>query len=222
MPPLPAHFRSALPSSRRASRDAVAGVRGHCAATSRRSRRAFTLVELIVVIIVIGVLAGMIVVRLGSNTSRRADVALAGVRALLETIAHRQTVSSTPLALHWNPERRELWLDVLRSPSLAEAETAFPKWVRDPMSRPVFIPEDVEFRGIELERQPVRQFPVIFTGDVPRPTIEVYLGFGEVVDVVALLPFALEPVIYGSRFGSIDDQPYPVDLDASGQRENDW
>ena len=187
-----------------------------------RQPRAFTLVEMIVVIIMLGVVAGMIIVRLGSNTSRRADVVLTGVSALLETIAHRQTVSSTPIALHWDEERRQMWLDVLRVPRVDGAEDLAPEWVRDPLVRPVTFPDDVELRSIELERQPVRRFPIIFMPEVPRPTIEVYVGFDSATDVVALLSFALEPTIYGSRFGSLDDQPVPQDLDALGQRENDW
>lgn len=114
---------------------------------------AFTLVEVIVVVILLSVLSAVVVPRLGNMGARAAANEAESAGALLTVLAQR-SVSGDATALVSDPARRELRLEIRRA-SADELETT---WEIAPLARPV-----------RLERLALRQ-AVIDGGAIPGAT----------------------------------------------------
>ena len=136
-----------------------------------RGRRAFTLVEVLVVMVIIAILAMLTVPRLIGSQSRQAEVEVQGVRALLSQAAQRDAVSSDTLSLNYDAEKQELSVQ-----SLVEKEGQR-DWHALPLIRPV------RFTSIVLAdatadgqgQAPDGGFRVVFAGAHPRPAVALLL-----------------------------------------------
>lgn len=93
------------------------------------SRRAFTLVELVVVIVILAVVAGVAAPRLLGSRGRAAQNEAREVAALLSVAAHRSALGGGRLAVEYSGGDRALTL--LRLGSAEEG------WVPDSLSTPV-------------------------------------------------------------------------------------
>src|SRR5215510_3248159 len=65
-------------------------------------RPAFTLIEMIVVIIIVGVLAGVLLPQALSNTGRRAETEAQNVQRLISIAAERESLSPEPVAVEYD------------------------------------------------------------------------------------------------------------------------
>ncbi|MCA9309954.1 MAG: prepilin-type N-terminal cleavage/methylation domain-containing protein [Phycisphaerales bacterium] len=80
--------------------------------TRNRIRRGFTLLELIVVIIMMAVVAGLVVPRLGGSERRRQDVTVQRVADLLSIAAYRDAIGGRHVGVRFDDETATLTLMV--------------------------------------------------------------------------------------------------------------
>jgi type II secretory pathway pseudopilin PulG len=98
------------------------------------ARHAFSIVEAIVVIVIIGVLAGVTVPRLMGGQARRAALEADALANLLSLAAQRSSISSRPMAVVFEEEDRRFSLRV-ETRSVEEDQPA--RWDLAAMIRPV-------------------------------------------------------------------------------------
>ncbi len=184
---------------------------------------AFTLVEMIVVVVILGVLSGMMFIRLSGDIRRRLDYTTVQVNNLLETLAYRQSISQDQLALSWLPDQQTLQLDRLR----IQEQTQNPAWEKDPLTAAVvfkyddIILADLRFDGEHANLSDETRIELPLDDVRPVIAIEVQWGDAEQTELFELLPHALKSVRTG--IGSDNkDYPEPFDLDEAGMGDNSW
>jgi prepilin-type N-terminal cleavage/methylation domain-containing protein len=151
---------------------------------SERDERAFTLLELIAVVLILGLVAGLAVPNLGLLGGRRlrdeaqrlaAELELARQRSVVTGIRHR-LVLDLDESLYWTewevPEEEPAVPAAPgsdRPPSLSPPERAESAFVPRPdlSGRPWRLPEDVAFGGVEIDAGVVArgQFSLAFESD---------------------------------------------------------
>jgi prepilin-type N-terminal cleavage/methylation domain-containing protein len=97
--------------------------------------RAFTLLEVIVVVILLGVLAGVLLPRLGGNSSRAARLEAMALRDLLTVAAERDALSGSSVAIEYDAKDERFSLLTLREVSEKDGVTV--QWRADPLVVPV-------------------------------------------------------------------------------------
>lgn len=103
---------------------------------------AFTLIEVIIVIVMLAVLAGIVVPRMAGSDRRLADAQAQGVGALLSIVGWRAAVAPEPMELQYDPVSNSLRLLVYRvGPGSADSSSAAPtkSWRPDPIVAPVIL-----------------------------------------------------------------------------------
>ncbi|MGH7131202.1 MAG: type II secretion system protein [Phycisphaerales bacterium] len=200
---------------------------------SRTSRSAFTMVEILVVLVIIGILAGLVIPRLFNSGDRQASLESQAVAALLTAAAQRDSLSSQPLALAFDPERNRLSLEVL---STGEEGDAAAEWIPAPLIPPVIL-TSAELRealsdghavAASKEASSAAKSAVwrIELGQAQqRPTITLVLGHGEDrAWQLDLLPgeLAARRREIPATSGPVTPDTRSEDLDATGRREQPW
>ncbi len=191
-----------------------------------KSPRAFTLLELIVVVLVLGVIVGALAPRLGDSSLRRAQQQARDVVGLLSTAARRDAAGGARLALEYQPDEKRLALLVLRAPE--PGSRALPSWSIDPLAPPVTL-ENIRLRDALADGAPLdrRGWRLEFPQNQPRPEIELRLETGDPPRAltawsVLLLPGASAAALDG--LGSNSPRPVlrSIDLDAMGKGAQSW
>ncbi|MFG0328668.1 MAG: type II secretion system protein [Phycisphaerales bacterium] len=186
----------------------------------RLPRSAFTLIEVIVVTVMLGILAGLIMMRLSNNLERRAAVTVQQVANLLETLAHRQTVSQNRVAIAYDAGRRVLRLETLVRDEDEEAEDA--EWRADPLSAPVEFDDEIEFAFASFDSESYDDsFQEVMPDEDLRPRIEIGIRYLDRVSFVELLPHEFRPRRHDGD-GSTTNRPMPIDLDERGESDVTW
>jgi len=187
-------------------------------------RLGFTLIEVMVAVIVLGILSGMIAMRMTGDIRRRRDLAAVRIESLLETLAFRTQVSQDRIALSWDADGRTLRLERLYRDDDDEEEAT---WQRDLLAQDVYFDDpEIQISGIRLDGESINmrgfvrvEMPI----DAARPEIEIDLQWGDDTDLIQLLPFEGRPVRYG--MGLIGPGPAgmtPIDLDDEGRGQESW
>lgn len=200
------------------------------------TRRAFTLVEAIVVVVLLGVLAGLTAPRLFSNDDRRAETAVRSVSAVLGVIAQRETLGTVRMALVYDASLRTIGLERLELPTdrdgrlVALTRRDSGQWRSDPLAPSVSInPARITMVRVDGEEIDARdEWRVEFVPGEPRPLIEIDMSSTfrgrERTWRVELLPYASEADRWSTsgantrRTESLQSQ----DLDAVGLSEIPW
>lgn len=194
-------------------------------AKAARSVRAFTLVEMIVVIVILGVLAGVTTIRMTNTIGRRGAVAVSRVQNILDALAHRHVASQAPVALVFDAGRSELWLERYEfTTRLGEAPSNLPtqgRWQRDILAPVVAFERDVFLRAAYLDGRIERgSFRVEASPQSIRPTIEIEVQFGQTVETVSLLPSEMRSMTLAKETDYL--RLSPEDLHSTGSGDERW
>lgn len=192
------------------------------------TRRAFTLVEVIVVTVLMAMLAVVLVTRLTGGTSREFDLATERVSDLMLMYAIRSEFADEPIGITMDPERNSLRLVIRRG----ERDEFNDGWQPDRSVREVQLPDFLPVRTIEFlvdgdwvdpSDKPITSLP-----GQPRPSLEVTLQGDDARNPrsvrLTLSPCALRPHKQDSMRNE-QDISVPrtaIDLDTSGRWQEDW
>ncbi|MFN7021025.1 MAG: type II secretion system protein [Phycisphaerales bacterium] len=210
-----------------------------------RSRPAFTLVEMIVVIIILGVMAGVALPRLLGNDSRRVETEVQAVQRLLTIAAERGAFIPEPVAVDYDSASSTFRLMVQRrgaafSSSRAggggsNARPGAREWTTDALVQPVELSGTIATNAWTDGRPlPARGWRVVFMPAEPRPALAIQLrprsgganSSGQADAWQVTLgpdePAASRASPAGSAAGVPLAASRAIDLDAAGKGEKPW
>jgi prepilin-type N-terminal cleavage/methylation domain-containing protein len=185
------------------------------------SRRAFTLIELIVVVVVLGIAAAAIVPKFTGTARQEADNSVDQVAELLRLFAYRQSLGAQQVALWRDGNDGRIHLLVMDSDP--EDADALPAWRPDRFAAPVSLPTGVEL--VEIQNNDQRVDPVEWTiastpgGERPKIAIRIV---GPGVDATVALPQGSPSVV---RVDADKPAPFarePIDLNRAGRDYEPW
>lgn len=190
--------------------------------TRRSSARAgFTLLEITVVIVIIGIMGALIVPRLLGNQTREFKLAVEQVGDLLTMYAQRSRLDSKVVGIGF-----DRYANSLQLMSVADDDgSGQASWTRDFYVQPVLLPRfmadtDIEFE-VDGDRADPADWPISSDPGQPRPMIAITMrGAGEMA-TLQLLPYAVAPVL-SSTYQSSGVMRDQVDLDQTGRNREDW
>lgn len=189
-------------------------------------RRAFTMIEAVIVIVLIGIMASVVGVRFTDSLDRRVEVSIRQLEAVLGSLAHRQTVGQGHLALLVEQDKRDENRVCVRLEVLSQwDDEEEPTWKPDLMSRPAWFDEDIKLTGVYVDAVEMRgSFRLPIPHDEPRPAISVEITYGERGQIIELLPHDLRPHRLIQMTSSVPDSAnlLPIDLDDEGLSEEAW
>ncbi|MFG0291684.1 MAG: type II secretion system protein [Phycisphaerales bacterium JB050] len=203
-------------------------------AVSSRAHRAFTLMEVIVVLIVMAIAMGMIVPRVSTSTHRQSENMVRAVSSMVALCAQRSVAGSEISALVYDAEERTLRVEVLRQ-ERGNYDRTDREWRSDPFAPEVRLEtcrvQRVVMDGVSFNQE---SFRLVFEPGVQRPQVSMTIAEGESepdgyqrsdqrVWQIDLPSYALRPVVSGLSTGAVElGAPQPIDLDAMGQVEESW
>ncbi|MCC6321650.1 MAG: prepilin-type N-terminal cleavage/methylation domain-containing protein [Phycisphaerales bacterium] len=226
-----------LPSPRRSR--AAARVRG----AARARRGAFTLVEMVVVIIILGVLAGVTLPRLFGNESRRLDVETQTVQRMLSIVAERGSLIPEPVAIDFDGETSTFRIMARRKGAAFVAKRAgvdaqpAQDWATDSLVEPVTLARTrLANAWIDGRPLPKRAWRVVFNPGEQRPALVLQIeaisggiapggGDSKPVWQIALGSddaAATRTAISAARSGAPLATSRAIDLDATGKGDKAW
>jgi prepilin-type N-terminal cleavage/methylation domain-containing protein len=188
-----------------------------------QSRRAFTLMEIIVVITIIVIMSSLIVPRLSGNEKRQFKVTVDQVGDLLTMYAQRQSLGQKMVGiLH---DRRVNSLTLMELDDDGGSKDHIANWRVDPyvdaVKLPPFMIDSDVMILMDGDSIDASDYPLSCETGQARPTIEIGLrGAGETASLV-LAPYGVAPVL-SSSFESRGAIRTKYDLDASGRSREDW
>jgi prepilin-type N-terminal cleavage/methylation domain-containing protein len=185
-------------------------------------RRAFTLLEVIVVIAVLAVLATMIVPQLKGNDRREFRHAVDQVADLLTMYAQRQSLGEKVVGIGHDRSQNWLTLMVIDTDNISGVTGA---WRMDRYVDPVKFPNFMTANDVAIvadgDHYDASQWPLSSEIGKDRPVIEISLrGAGESA-VVTLQPYGVSPVVAAS-FGGTGVIRTRMNLDTGGHSREDW
>ena len=192
-----------------------------------RRQTAFTLLEIIVVIAILGIVFSMALPRLARQDRRELQLAADRVADLLMMFAQRESLSSRPVGIWHDAQAHTLVLMVLDE---VEVEGTIgqlrPQWQRDHAVRPVKFPSLVPPEGVyaQSDGQPIdiTRWPIATEPGKPRPGVEITLVADDGETRTVVLPaHAIAPYEMGTGV-QLAELRVPIDLDAEGRNREDW
>ena len=170
---------------------------------SRNNPKGFTLIEMIVVVIVIGIMATMIIPRLSGTRDREFNLLIEQVSDIVLMFAHRSSTSNQPTGLRYDEDHY---------------------WDVDPMALPILLPDWIKGDEVEIyidgELADTSMWPVTVTPGETRPLIEVGLGWESRYALISLGSHSIGPNIWLDGIGK--EPLMPIDLDAQGRGREEW
>lgn len=179
-------------------------------------RRAFSLVELVVVIVLLAIAAAVVLPRMVSGSGREVRSRADAIASLLSTAARRDSLTSQRVGVEYSLEDAQLRVVVLTSGERGSV------WSRDPLTPPVSLGItrviEATSNGVPL---PEEGWRIELAQSGIRPSIQVMVGASPDQDVyrVVLAPGAIEAVIYQGSAALPDET---IDLDAAGGEDSAW
>jgi len=191
--------------------------------------RAFTFVELVVVIVILAVIAGMVVPRMNSWRSRQGEQSVFRVADLLSAAAKRDTYATQRSAVEFDVAAGRLKLVALRVSDVESFNPGGEVWVEDVMT-PKAVLDGVKIIAGQagIDELDVRRFHVEFPGaggGQGRPGIALLLQDDAGQRWTVRLPSTAtraEVTTGGDPKGLSTGDPSAIDLDASGWRDEPW
>ena len=191
------------------------------------AHRAFTLIELICVVLILAVTAGLIAPRISTSDTRAMDTKADTYAHLLSYIAKRDALSGEPMRLEYDREKNSLELLVLRRNSL-DTSLNNARWERDPLAPQADLSQ-VAPEVLYLDGTPTLpdRWSVEFPQSEIRPTLVLSLkgkssSGRELIWYVELLPYETKATIRDATTQQDPLRDRAVDLDAVGRGESVW
>lgn len=204
-----------------------AGAGSRIGSLPRSSGGGFTLIELIVVMIIIGVIAGVTIPRMFGSTARAAQAEAENVQRLLTIAAERDAYGNEPLAVEYSEADQSLTI-LSRRDSAAGVGQA--QWMPDRVLLPVFLSK-VRISGAwEGGRAlPRNSWRVVFSKLEQRPLISIQLeslvsdsGNPKPVWQVTLTPEASNATRDSGSGNLAPADGRVIDLDLTGKGDKTW
>ena len=184
-------------------------------------RRAFTIIEVVIVVLVLAVLASVVIPRLGGVGRRTEKLTVDRVGNLLAAFSYRDSMASGSSAIEYDANQHSLILLLLRRDPQSDSEQEI--WMRDVLSPVVMLPETIELKAFEDgEMLPNGDWALLTNMDGTRPKIEFQL-VGENVNASLMLdPWAQTPSVVDENAPNAAILSDAIDLDAVGQDKDPW
>lgn len=129
------------------------------------SRTAFTMIELIVVVVMLGVLAGAVIPRMMRRSDREAEQNVRVLADLFSTAAARASIAGQHVALWFDASGDgRMWMETSRAASASDFETS-PAWAPDPIvsdqraDRLTFVAGTVDGRALDTRKWTIEMVP---------------------------------------------------------------
>ncbi len=188
-------------------------------------RPAFTLVELTVVIVILGVIAGLVGPRMVRRDSRQADQTVGRVASLLDSAARRVAMSSDPVQIEFDDEAREIRvLSRVRDEGFRQSWDRRERWHVDPLIPPVALGE-VQVGEVMLGYRRIRDkaWRIQFGGAGGTPSVSIdFRTDSPAREWKVVLDGASGRAVAGSLKDFATMAPTFVDLDDAGKRRAPW
>lgn len=194
-----------------------------------RSRRGFTLIELIVVTILVAVLLGLVAPRMIDSGRRQAEHEASEITRLLGVAARRAALSGEIVAVEYDGSVPQVTLVALRDTETSKGPRR--TWVQDPLVPPVELTH-MDILTASADGQVIgtagSKWWIDFNPSEPRPTIWLLVGRPGADSTtqwqVELLP---EETSASRRSMSVPSRASAagalrIDLDAANQGERAW
>lgn len=189
-------------------------------------RPAFSMIELVVVVVILGVIAGAIVPRFFGNDMRAAENEVRAVKDFFDVVASRSALSSQGLAVSYDASQKKLELFGLRAKGNAGDFSAQRDFLPDLMTLPVRLTEtkvsSMTAGGRTVD--PSKGW-VEFAAGTARPTVVMVMTFGTAMAWRVELPGDESQALLTRT--DVKDTGEPsmsraVDLDNSGGTQTPW
>lgn len=191
--------------------------------------RAFTMVELIVVVVVMTVIAAAIIPRFAGNEARAAEQEARNVKEFFSSVGTRAALTSQALQIEYSSANRQFVMKTARAVKDPADFASEREWLADPLLAPVKL-EHVNVKMISSDGLPgdVGAFLVELPVGRPRPALVVILTQAKEGELGAWrVELPSEGVQALVRKTDPLDAGLPTpgtseDLDASGMGDNPW
>ncbi len=187
----------------------------------RTRTRGFTLIEVVIVIMIVVLFAGLILPRLSGVGQRAEQLTVDRVEDLLAAFSYRDSLASGSTAIEYSSiDHSLILLTLLANPEQPEDPAI---WSRDILVPVVRLPESMGIRTYEEgQLLPDGDWSIITRIDGTRPKIEIQL-FGVATDTTVMLdPWAQGPYVVDELAMEKTTLSDAIDLDAIGQDKDPW
>ena len=184
--------------------------------------RGFTLIEILVVTVILALLLGMIIPRLGGGERRRMRHAAEQVADLMTVYAQRDQLGTKAVALAYHPPP-DNFLELVVLDNDPTNPFATPMWKSESFAPLVRLPEDIVLLQPQIDGRGLTDanWAIISTPGQDRPMIELTLAGPEESSTVVLSPHSTSPRLLDVE-QQFDVDRTPVDLDSAGRSREDW
>jgi prepilin-type N-terminal cleavage/methylation domain-containing protein len=181
----------------------------------------FTLIEVVIVVLIIALFAGIIIPRMTGMGKRVEGLTVDKVADLLSAFGYRDSIASGTTAIEYSESTGSLTLLTLRpDPDNPEDPSI---WSRDMLAPIVTIPTTMTLRAYEDGKLlPDSNWSIITNTDGTRPKIEMELTGEATESSLVLDPWAQGPFVVDELNHEIVLLPDSFDLDAAGQDQVPW
>lgn len=185
---------------------------------------AFTLIELVVVIVILGVVGAAIVPRFFARSSRSAEVSATALRDLISAVATRSALSGQRVAIAYDATAGTAEALTWKNRARADDWSARPQWTADPLTPPAALMAvkvaSVRVDAINLDPA---QWRVDFDPGSRRPALSITVSQADGPRAwrIDLPSGAMRAEMSAAdREGGVAGAV--IDLDAAGQPEEAW
>lgn len=185
--------------------------------------RAFTLIELVVVIVILGIAAAAIAPRFVGGSARSAEVSALALRDVISAVATRSALTGRRVAVACDPSRGIVEAQTRRTSGAPDDWTAPAQWAPDPLTPPASL-NDAKITSVRADGQTLdpSRWRVEFDPGARRPALSI--GVAQVGGTrswrIDLAAGAMRADIGPSD--RPDDATTTIDLDGAGRAEEAW